>query len=159
MSIFESVPFFSEATTDVTLHQSSLPLPLHVLTLPTFSHAATPSIKPSITMVYSRRQKAVAQMPLPTTISSKGLDLSPSLDDNLLVTLWKSNRSCTLIISSTAHPIEHFLSYDHLSLTFRCFTPSVLSPSVLNTIHEALAHHGWRQAMTEELTVLHDNQT
>ena len=61
--------------------------------------------------------------------------------------------------SRTKHPIENFVSYDRLSLTYRAFITSFDSVHVLRTIYEALKHPGWRKAIHEEVTSLERNGT
>ena len=103
--------------------------------------------------VYSRRNRS--QPPpcdstqVPTTLSPPAL--TPESD--LPIALRKGMRS-------THNPSPHYiaLSYHRLSLPFyTClFSPFVTIPK---TVCEALAHPGWRQAMTDELSALQNNGT
>ena len=57
--------------------------------------------------------------------------------------------------SHNPHPIYNFLTYHCLSSPYFAFISTLFSVSLPKTVHEALSHPGWKQAMIEEMTVLH----
>jgi hypothetical protein len=112
--------------------------------------------RPPITQVYVRRPSATAptvattdpaSVPTPSPLASA----DPTLD--LPIAQRKGTRSCT------SHPISHFVSYDHLSPSFRAFSVSLSSLVVPKSYQEALSHPGWRSAMEEEMRALSLNHT
>ena len=87
---------------------------------------------------------------MPTTLSPPAL----TLESNLPIALRKGMRSTH---NSSPHYIS--LSYHRLSLPFYTFLSSLSSVTIPKTVCEALAHLGWRQAMTDELSALHNSET
>ena len=76
--------------------------------------------------------------------------------------------STTLVLSPTVvppisirntHPIYTFLSYHRLFSPHSAFISALSSVSLPNTVHEALSHPGWKQAMVEEMVALHSTGT
>ena len=61
--------------------------------------------------------------------------------------------------SRNPHPIYNFLSYHRLSPSYAALVSNLSSISVPKTVGEALKHPGWREAMIEEMTSLHSNDT
>ena len=59
--------------------------------------------------------------------------------------------------NSSSHYIP--LSYHQLSLPFYTCLSSLSSVTIPKTVRDALAHPGWRQAMTDELSALHNSGT
>ena len=57
--------------------------------------------------------------------------------------------------SRNPHPIYTFLSFHRLSSTYFAFISTLSSISIPHTVHEALSHPGWKQAMIEEMVALH----
>ena len=57
--------------------------------------------------------------------------------------------------SHNPYPIYNFLTYHHLSSPYSAFISTLSSVSSPKTVHEALSHVGWKQAMVEEMTALH----
>jgi hypothetical protein len=55
--------------------------------------------------------------------------------------------------------ISNFVSFDHLSSSFKAFSLSVSSIVVPKSYREALSHPGWRKAMEEEMHALDLNHT
>ena len=78
-----------------------------------------------------------------TPVSSSPSDPISS-DHDLLIALRKGKRQCT-------YPIASFVSYDHLSPSSFSFIASLDRVSIPKTIQEVLSHHGWRDAMIEEM--------
>uniref|UniRef100_A0A2N9FBM1 Integrase catalytic domain-containing protein n=1 Tax=Fagus sylvatica TaxID=28930 RepID=A0A2N9FBM1_FAGSY len=119
---------------------------------------------PPISQVYVRRRHQgvplvppqVESPPLPPSSASTSADppLPQSTSDlDLPITLRKSKRTCT------DHPISNFVSFDHLSSSFKAFSLSVSSIVVPKSYREALSHPGWRKAMEEEMHALDLNHT
>uniref|UniRef100_A0A2N9IEJ3 Integrase catalytic domain-containing protein n=1 Tax=Fagus sylvatica TaxID=28930 RepID=A0A2N9IEJ3_FAGSY len=98
----------------------------------------------------------VESPPLPPSSASTSADppLPQSTSDlDLPIALRKSKRTCT------DHPISNFVSFDHLSSSFKAFSLSVSSIVVPKSYREALSHPGWRKAMEEEMHALDLNHT
>ena len=55
------------------------------------------------------------------------------------------------------HSISSFVSYNHFSSSSCSFIASLDSISLLNTVHEALSHSSWHNAMIDEMQALDDN--
>jgi len=86
---------------------------------------------------------------------STTLSLSaPTLEFDLPIALQKGMRS-------TRNPSLHYiaLSYHRLSLPFYTCLSSLSFVTIPNIVREALAHLGWRQTMTDELSVIHNSVT
>ena len=77
----------------------------------------------------------------------------PSLS-NLPIAVCKGTR-----FSRNPHPIYNFLSYHHLSSPYSAFISTLSYVSLPKTVHEALSHSGWKQAMVEAITALHSTST
>ncbi|RVW71744.1 Retrovirus-related Pol polyprotein from transposon TNT 1-94 [Vitis vinifera] len=149
VTFFEDSPFFSTS--------ESLPVS-EVLPLPIIS---PPDAVPSCPLqVYHRRYRvavppSLAAVPAdspPIPSASPALALPPSAD--LPIALRKGNRS-----TRNPHPIYNFLSYHRLSSPYSAFVSAISSVSLPKSTLEALSHSGWRQAMVDEMTALHSNDT
>ena len=93
-------------------------------------------------------------MPPSSASTSADPPLPQSTSDlDLPIALRKSKRTCT------DHPISNFVSFDHLSPSFKAFSLSVSSIVVPKSYREALSHPGWRKAMEEEMHALDLNHT
>ncbi|XP_071900983.1 uncharacterized protein [Coffea arabica] len=103
--------------------------------------------KPPITQVYSQRQKSPATCPEPVPSL-----LDPVSSDDLPIALRKGKRQCT-------YPVSSCVSYNHLPTSSCSFITSIDSISHPKTVHEALSHPGWRNAMIEEMNALDGNDT
>ena len=81
-----------------------------------------------------------------TTLSLSAL----TLESDLPIALRKGMRS-------THNPSPHYiaLSYHRCHYLFYTCLSSISSVTIPKTIRKALAHPGWRQAMTDELSALH----
>ena len=77
--------------------------------------------------------------------------LSPG---DLPIALRKGTRS-----TSNPHLIYNFLTYPRLSSPYFAFVSTLSSVYVPQTVHEALSHSGWKQAMVEEMVALHSSGT
>ena len=97
--------------------------------------------------MYSRRQNPPISNPTSIALSS-----DPIQNDDLPIALCKVKQQCVHLISS-------FVSYNHLSSSSCSFIASLDSISLPNTVHEALSHPGWRNAMVNEMQTLDDNGT
>jgi hypothetical protein len=78
----------------------------------------------------------------------------PVVDDmSLPIAQRKGVRSCT------HHPVSDFVSYQHLSPSYRSFVSKLSSVSIPRNLQEALSDPKWRTAMQEEMKALHKNKT
>ena len=84
---------------------------------------------------------------------SSTMPVSPSPAD-LPIAIRKGTRS-----SHNPHPIYNFLTYHRLSSSYIVFVSTLSFVYVPKTMHEALSHPDWKQAMVEEMTALHSNGT
>ena len=73
---------------------------------------------------------------------------------DLPIAIRKSTRS-----SRNPHPIYNFLTHHRLSSPYSTFIFTLSSVSLPTTVHEALSHPGWKQAMVEEIVALHSTST
>jgi hypothetical protein len=72
---------------------------------------------------------------------------------NMPIAQRKGVRSCT------QHPISNFVSYQHLSPSYRSFVSKLSSVSIPQNLQEAISDPKWREAMQEEMRALHKNNT
>ena len=155
VTFFENIPYYSLEGTQLTPLLAPPCLP-EIAQLPADHGLSETATRPSITQVYVRRSSAAAtpvappdtaSVPTPSPQASS----DPTLD--LPIAHRKGIRSCT------SHPISQFVSYDHLSPSFRAFSVSLSSVTVPKSYQEALSHPGWRSAMEEEMRALSLNHT
>ena len=151
VTFFEDSPFFSSSeslpVTDV--------LPLPIISPPIFDNVSSHPLQ-----VYHRRHSAVVplpsveapadSLPIPSTSVTPALPLV----DNLPIALQKGNRS-----TSNPHPIYNFLSYHRLSSPYSTFVSIISSVFLPNNTNEALSHPSLRQALVDEMVVLHSTGT
>ena len=109
--------------------------------------ASVPISNHASVKVYSRRPPPPVSCPAPTSSSS---DLVSS--DDLPIALRKGKRQCT-------YPVSSCVSYDHLSHSSCSFIASLDSITIPKTVHEAISHPGWRNAIIKEMNALDDNGT
>jgi uncharacterized membrane protein YgcG len=156
VTFFEDVPYYSPQGGQ--LQESILSSPVIPTPIPFAPQA------PPISQVYVRRRHhgvplvpPIVESPplLPSSAStSTDLPLPQSTSDlDLPIALRKSKRTCT------EHPISNYVSFDHLSSSFKAFSLSVSSIVVPKSYREALSHPGWRKAMVEEMHALDLNHT
>jgi hypothetical protein len=156
VTFFEDVPYYSPQGGQ--LQDSILSSPVIPTPIPFAPQA------PPISQVYVRRRHQgvplvppqVESPPLPPSSASTSADppLPQSTSNlDLPIALRKSKRTCT------DHPISNFVSFDHLSSSFKAFSLSVSSIVVPKSYREALSHPGWRKAMEEEMHALDLNHT
>jgi hypothetical protein len=136
---------------------------------------------PTTLATYQRRTKAPCAPPLcqsadPTSVpesssvsspNSSGNESSPSVFpncdsssatdsvefDDRPIAIRKGVRSCT------QHPISHYVSYNHLSPSYRAFVASISAITVPQNWREALMIPEWKGAMVEEMKALAKNGT
>ena len=129
----------------------SLPL-LYPILDTSFVPPATP---PQPLQVYTRRLHTDNGPPTnssPMAPSSTKLVLpSPT---NLPIVIRKGTRS-----SRNPHPIYNFFIYHRLSSPYSAFISTLSFVSLPKTVHEAFSHPSWKQAMVEEMAVLHSTGT
>ena len=114
-----------------------------------------PTTPPRPLQVYTRD-------PLTNTKSSaNSSSMAPSSSTSILqspvdlpIAVRKRMRS-----SRNPHPIYNFLTYHHLSSPYPAFTYTLSYVSLPKTMHEALSHPSWKQAMVEEMATLHSTGT
>jgi hypothetical protein len=91
---------------------------------------------------------------LGNSITTFDLKSIPIVDDmNLPIAQRKGVRSCI------QHPISNFVSYQHLSSSYRSFVSKLFSMSILLNLQEAISDPKWRQAMQEEMRASYKNNT
>ena len=74
-------------------------------------------------------------------------------DLNVPIAVRKGVKACT------QHPISNFVSYSHLSPSYKAFLSKIASVCVPNNVQEALADPKWKHAMIEKMKALHKNGT
>ena len=156
VTFFEDVPYYTPEGDQLQESILSSPvIPNLVLLVP---HV------PPISQVYVRQRHQGVPLVLPSVKSSTLPPLSASpfadpplpqstIDLDLPIAVRKSKRTYT------DHPISNFVSFYHLSSSFKAFSLSVSSLVVPKSYREALSHPGWRKAMEEEMHVLELNHT
>ncbi|GMP35916.1 hypothetical protein CsSME_00008192 [Camellia sinensis var. sinensis] len=98
----------------------------------------------------------VSATPLPSPASDESLgnfESRESIDLDVPIAKRKGVRSCT------QHPISQFVSYSHLSSSYRAFVSNISSVSIPNHFQDALAISEWKLAMIEEMKALRKNGT
>ena len=90
---------------------------------------------------------SISSSPVPIT-------LDPSEDDlDIPIALRKGTRACT------KYPLSKFVSYSHLSPSYRAFVSKLDSVSIPNHVQEALSNPNWKNAIVEEMKAVHKNGT
>jgi hypothetical protein len=114
--------------------------------------------------VYSRRQKnktisdatcQTSDLGSSNTTSTSDMNyVIPVVNDTSLpIAQRKGVRSCT------HHPVSNFVSYQHISSSYRSFVSKLSSVFVPRNLQEALSDPKWRTAMQEEMEALYKNKT
>lgn len=146
---FEDTPFTSSPSSLCQGEDDNLFI--YEVTSPTPSLSTdVPPSRPLISQVYSRRPPPQPSDSCPPSMLPSSCDPAPS--DDLPIALRKGKRKCT-------YPVSSFISYHQLSPSTYAFITSLESTSIPNSVHEALSHPGWQNAMIEEMTALDDNGT
>jgi transposase InsO family protein len=162
VTFFEDVPYYSAEGHN--LQDPLLSSPGHPVDDPETTVSGVPTLPPAhppVTRVYVQRQhhppmpispEATSHSPPPSSSpSADPPSQDPTLD--LPIAVRKGTRTCT------SHPLSHFVSYDHLSPSFRAFSVSLSSVVVPKSYQDALSHPGWNSAMQEEMRALDMNHT
>ena len=114
-----------------------------------------PATPPQSLQVYTRRPRTDIGPPVDSSLmapsSTMLVLLSPT---DIPIVIGKGTRS-----SRNPHPIYNFLTYHRLSFQYSAFVSTLSSIYVPQTVHEALSHPDWKQAMVKEMTTLHSNDT
>ena len=145
------VTFFENSSMFLTTH----PLSSNVISLPLLytvldTSSVPPATPPRPLQVYTRRPRIDIGPPADSSpMAPSSTTVLPSLAD-LLIVIRKGTRS-----SRNPHPIYNFLTYHRLSSSYSVFISTLSSISLPKTMHEALSHPGWKQAMVEEMAALH----
>ena len=129
-----------------------------IISLPLLYPVSDTSLVPPTTplrplQVYNRHSRTDTKPPAnssPMAPSSTTPTLPSSAD--LPIVIQKGTRS-----SRNPHPIYNFLTYHRLSSPHSAFVSTLCSVSAPKTMHEALSHSDWKQAMVEEMVVLHSS--
>ena len=95
----------------------------------------------------------ISSSPISTSQIPVTDDMSEEDDLDMPIALQKRTRACT------KHPLSKFVSYSHLSPSYRAFVSKLDSVSIPNNVHEALSNPSWKYAMVEEMKALHKNGT
>ncbi|RVW53002.1 Retrovirus-related Pol polyprotein from transposon RE1 [Vitis vinifera] len=144
--------FFMQSSCAHTPQQNGV-LPIPIVSPPD-------AMPPRPLQVYHRRPRVVAPLPFPEapadSLPIPSASPAPALPspNDLPIAVRKGTRS-----TRNPHPIYNFLSIiDYLHPILLLF---LLYPLFLfhRSTHEALSHPGWRQAMVDEMTALHSNDT
>jgi hypothetical protein len=158
VTFVESLPHFPATTSlgDSSLAPDVASIPLLVSFL--FEPTSAPPVLslprlPAPLQVYTCRPRQSAPASPPSSSPSPDVVFPPA-SDSLPIALRKGIRSCT-----TQHPISQFVSASSLSPSLSCFISHLSSISIPKTVHDALSHSGWRQAMELEMRALHQNGT
>ena len=114
-----------------------------------------PATPPRPLQVYTRHQ-CTDTRPLAYSSPMEPSSTMPILPSpvDLPIAIRKGTRS-----SCNPHPIYNFLTYHHLSSPYSAFVSTLSYVSVPKTVHEALSHPDWKQAMVEEMVALHSSGT
>ena len=167
VTFFEDIPYYSPKGRQ--LQESMLfvsVIPTHVpIAPPTSPISIVPPIPPISQVYIHRRNQDVLLVPPPPPVEFS-LPLPPSAltfedspppqstsDLDLPIAICKGKRTCT------EHPISNYVSFDHLSPSFKAFSLSLSSLVVPKSYREALSHPSWRKAMEEEMHALELNHT
>ena len=152
-------------STDVTFFENSSMFPItqppssNVISLPLLYPIPDTLFVPSATLprplqVYTCRPRIDSEPPAnssPMAPSTTSVLSSPA---DLPIAVRKGTRS-----SRNPHPIYNFLTYHRLSSPYSAFISTLSSVSLPKTVHEALSHPGWKQAIVEEIVALHSTGT
>ena len=127
-----------------------------VITLPLLypildTSSIPPATPPQPLQVYTRRPHTDIG-PLTDSSPMAPSSTTPVLRSptDLPIVIRKGTRS-----SCKPHPIYNFLTYHRLSPPYSAFISTLSFVSLPKTLHEALSHPGWKQAMVEEIVALH----
>ena len=117
-------------------------------------NAPNDSPPPPTLQVYSRHQtphrSSTDSLLVPTPHPPSALTVEPpAVEPNLPISIRKG-------IRSTGNPSPHYttLSYHRLSQPFYTCLSSISFVSIPKSVSNALARHGWRQAMLDEMNAL-----
>ena len=146
------VTFFENTSVFPITH----PLSSNVISLPLLNpvpdtSSVPPATPPRSLQVYTRHPRTDTKPP-PNSSPMAPSSMTPVLSSpaDLPIVVRKGTRS-----SRNPHPIYNFLTYHRLSSPYFAFISTLSSVFLPKTMHEALSHTGWKQAMIEEMTALH----
>ncbi|KAK2391898.1 putative mitochondrial protein [Trifolium repens] len=181
VTFFEDTPFFaspttSDSTMDVTDVTTSevMPIPLFEPSISTHNppesqgkpefhrygivyerrHVEAPKITPIDSSDSAPQTIAIDSNDSDTVPISSPVEVPVEPSDDLPIALHKGKRS-----TANPYPVYNFLSYHRLSPSYVAFVSALSSVSIPKTVHEALSHPGWKQAMIDEMIALESNQT
>ena len=87
------------------------------------------------------------------TLESKQPCSSLDINLDILITIRKGVRTYT------QHPLANFISFYQLKSTYKAFTTNLSLEPIPNIIKEALLDPRWKEAVFDEMSVLHKNDT
>ncbi|KAK2380773.1 putative mitochondrial protein [Trifolium repens] len=181
VTFFEDTPFFaspttSDSTMDVTDVTTSevMPIPLFEPSIATHNppesqgkpefhrygivyerrHVEAPKITPIDSSDSAPQTIAIDSSDSDTVPISSPVEVPVEPSDDLPIALHKGKRS-----TANPYPVYNFLSYHRLSPSYVAFVSALSSVSIPKTVHEALSHPRWKQAMIDEMIALESNQT
>ena len=149
VTFFESQPYFGTSTDDEMC--VPLPYPVNPSSPIENNQVIVEQEMPCPLQVYRRRQRP-PQPPQRESSSSTAAN-QPNSDLTLPIALRKGKKT------PIAHPIFHFVCYNHLSPSFCSFVLSISSKFVPKNYHEALLILHWKVAMDEEMEALRSHGT
>jgi transposase InsO family protein len=181
VTFFEDKPFFASPTTSGSTTSTSDVTTSQVMPIPLFEPFVSTQNPPQSQgndefrrygITYERRHvEAPETAPIDSNNSSPKTPATNSSDSDIVpvsspaavplerpidlpIALRKDKRS-----TANPHPIYNFLSYHRLSPSYLAFVSALSTVSIPKTLHEALSHPGWKQAMIDEMIALESNQT
>ena len=140
----------------ITTHPPSsdvifLPL-LYLVPYISFVPSATP---PRPLHIYTRRLTTDTEPPADSsTMAPSSLMLVLPSPADLPIAVRKGTCS-----SHNPHPIYNFLTYHRLSSPYSAFISTLSFVSLPKTMHDALSHPSWKQALVEKMDALHSTGT
>ena len=122
------------------------------LLYPVLDTSSVPPITPPRPLQVYTRHPYTDIRPLADSSPMALSSMTPILPSpaDLPITVRKGTRS-----SCNPYLIYNFLTYHRLSSPYSVFISTLSSVSLPKTLHEALSHPGWEQAMVEEMAALH----
>jgi hypothetical protein len=117
-------------------------------------HVEAPKLTPIDSSDSAPQTIAIDSSDSDTVPISSPVEVPVEPSDDLPIALHKGKRS-----TANPYPVYNFLSYHRLSPSYVAFVSALSSVSIPKTVHEALSHPGWKQAMIDEMIALESNQT
>ena len=156
VSDFHVVP--TSSTSQSSCPESSLP------SIPSIDSPILHSTSPTDTShnTTSHTDSSIAKSsPQPSTLVKKSSRIvkPPSYLQDYHCSLVSSNPNSSPLSVTATYPIEHAISYSHLSNSHKAFTLAISTHTEPRFYHEAAHSPQWCEAMSKELTALEANHT